>query len=80
MKTDFNFPNKYLIRPVIFRPDFNSTSEVITANQAWSLFFTGGQEDKALGYNAEYGRFFTNLLMAIAVSGAIGALIFTNLV
>lgn len=79
MKTDFNFPSKYMMGPVIFRPDFNSPSEVITANQAWSLFFTGGQEDKALGYNPEYGRFLTNLLMAIAVSGAIGALIFTNL-
>lgn len=79
MKTDFNFPGKYLMGPVVFRPSFNEQSEEINANQAWSLFFTGGQEDKALGFNTEAGRFFTNLLMAIAVSGIVGALVFNNI-
>lgn len=79
MKTDFNFPGKYLMGPVVFRPSFNEQSEEISANQAWSLFFTAGQEDKALGFNTETGRFFTNLLMAIAVSGVVGALVFNNI-
>ncbi len=80
MKTDFNFPNQYLIGPVVFRPEFNSQTEVINANQAWSLFFTAGQEDKVLGFNTEVGRFFTNLLMAIAVTGALWNLVFSNLI
>ncbi|EKQ66948.1 hypothetical protein OsccyDRAFT_4764 [Leptolyngbyaceae cyanobacterium JSC-12] len=78
MKTDFNFPDKYLIGPVVFRPEFNAQSEVITANQAWSLFFTAGQEDKALGFNAEAGRFFTNLLLAIAAVGVLWAVLFST--
>jgi hypothetical protein len=78
MKTDFNFPGKYLMGPVVFRPSFNEQSEEINANQAWSLFFTAGQEDKALGFNTEAGRFFTNLLMAIAVSGIIYSLFFSS--
>ncbi|QZZ19894.1 hypothetical protein J5X98_21715 [Leptothermofonsia sichuanensis E412] len=78
MKTDFDFPNKYLIGPVVFRPEFNAHSEVISANQAWSLFFTAGQEDKALGFNAEAGRFFTNLLLAIATAGVLWAVLFSN--
>jgi hypothetical protein len=80
VKTDFDFPNKYLIGPVVFRPGFNAQSEVITANQAWSLFFTAGQEDKVLGFNAEAGRFFTNLLLAIGASGVLWAVLFNNVV
>ena len=79
MKTDFKFPNYYLLGPVVFRPSFNTPSEVINANQAWSLFFTAGQEDKALGFNQESGRFFTNLLIAVGVAGALGAIIFSNI-
>ncbi|MCT7993056.1 hypothetical protein [Laspinema olomoucense] len=79
MKTDFNFPGKYLMGPVVFRPSFNEQSEEINVNQAWSLFFTAGQEDKALGFNTEAGRFFTNLLLAIGVSGIIWALLFNNI-
>jgi hypothetical protein len=43
------------------------------------LFFTGGQEDKALGRNAELGKFFTNLLIAITVAGSLGGAVFTHL-
>jgi hypothetical protein len=78
MKTDFDFPNKYLMGPVVFRPDFNNRAEVISANQAWSLFFTAGQEDKALGFNPELGRFFTNLLLAIGGAGVLWVLLFHN--
>ena len=78
MRTDFDFPSKYLLGPVIFRPDFNAQAEALTVNQAWSLFFTGSQEDKALGFNPEAGRFFTNVLAAIVVSGALWAAFFTG--
>lgn len=78
MKTDFDFPNKYLIGPVVFRPDFNAQAEVLNVNQAWSLFFTAGQEDKVLGFNTEAGRFFTNLLLAIATAGVLWAALFNS--
>ncbi|PSB20476.1 hypothetical protein C7B76_06360 [filamentous cyanobacterium CCP2] len=77
MRTDFDFPKQQLLGPVIFRPDFNQF-EGIGANQAWSLFFTAGQEDKALGFNAEAGRFFTNTLIAIGVAGTLWATLFRN--
>lgn len=77
MISDFDFSNRDLFGPVIFRPSFNQ-AEAINANQAWSLFFTAGQEDKKLGFNAEAGRLFTNLLAAIVVTGVIGGAIFTS--
>jgi hypothetical protein len=80
MKTDFDFPNKDLIGPVVFRPDFNSQAEVLDVNQAWSLFFTAGQEDKVLGFNTEAGRFFTNLLLAIVTAGVLWSALFNNVI
>lgn len=80
MKTDFDFPSKYLVGPVVFRPDFNAQAEALDVNQAWSLFFTAGQEDKVLGFNTEAGRFFTNLLLAIATAGVLWASLFNNVV
>ncbi|NMF63946.1 hypothetical protein DP113_24330 [Brasilonema octagenarum UFV-E1] len=77
-KTDFNFPKNELVGSVVFRPDFNK-SEVITVNQAWSLFFTAGQEDKALGTNPELGRFFTYLFIGVGVAGTLWATIFNSL-
>ncbi|WP_414544276.1 hypothetical protein [Nostoc sp. CCY0012] len=78
MKTDFDFPKKDLIGPVVFRPDFNNF-ETINANQAWSLFFTAGQQDNSLGQETELGKFFTNVLIAIGVSGTLWATFFRNL-
>jgi hypothetical protein len=78
MKTDFDFPKKDLIGPVVFRPDFNSF-EQINANQAWSLFFTAGQDDQGLGQQTELGKFFTNLLIAFGVTGSLWATFFSNL-
>lgn len=78
MKTDFDFPNKYLIGPVVFRPDFNAQSEVISANQAWSLFFTAGKDDKMFGSNTEAGRFFTNLLLAMGAAGVLWVALFNS--
>jgi hypothetical protein len=77
MRTDFDFRNASLFGPVAFRPDFNNFQE-INASQAWSLFFTGSNEDKALGPNPESGRFFTNALVAIVVAGALWAAFFTG--
>jgi hypothetical protein len=79
MRTDFDFPQQQLLGPVVFRPDFNQF-EGIGSNQAWSLFFTAGKEDKALGLNSEAGRFFTNLLLAIGVAGTLWATLFKNVV
>jgi hypothetical protein len=42
------------------------------------LFFTGGKEDKTLGFNPEAGRFFTNVLIAIVVSASIISAVLTN--
>jgi len=78
MRTDFDFPKKDLLGPVVFRPDFNNF-EKINTTQAWSLFFTAGKEDKVLGQNDEFGKFFTNLLIAIGVAGCIWGTVFTVL-
>jgi hypothetical protein len=75
MRTDFDFPQQQLLGPVVFRPDFNQF-EAIGTNQAWSLFFTVGKEDKALGVNAEAGRFFTNVLIAIGAAGILWTTLF----
>lgn len=78
MRTDFDYPNKDLLGPVVFRPSFNKF-ETINVNQAWSLFFTAGREDKALGQEIELGRFMTNLLIASGVTGTIWSIYFTYL-
>ncbi|MFP4123201.1 hypothetical protein [Coleofasciculus sp.] len=79
MKTDFDsFTNKDLFRPVIFRTDFNNFDS-LTLNQAWSLFFTAGQEDKVLGLEPEFGRFFNNLLIAVGVTGTLAALFISTI-
>lgn len=77
MKTDFDYPKKDLIGPVVFRPDFNNFAK-INANQAWSLFFTAGQDDKSLGQQAELGNFFTNVLIAITVAVALWPIFLSN--
>ncbi|MGV0102155.1 hypothetical protein [Nostoc sp. DSM 114167] len=78
MRTDFDFPKQDLIGPVVFRPDFTNF-EKINLNQAWSLFFTAGQDDKALGQEIELGKFFTNLLIAVGVTGILWGTFFSNL-
>ncbi len=78
MKTDFDFPRRDLIGPVVFRPDFNNF-ETINANQAWSLFFTAGKQDNNLGQETELGKFFTNVLIATGVTGTLWATFFRTL-
>ncbi len=78
MRTDFNYPSKYLVSSVVFRPSFNNF-EKINLNQAWSLFFTAGQEDKVLGTEVELGKFFTNILIAVAVTGTLWGIYFNHM-
>jgi hypothetical protein len=78
MKTDFDFPKAELIGPVAFRPNFNDSQEPLNATQAWSLFFTAGNADNALGFEPEVGRFFTNVLIGIGVSGILLSAIFLH--
>lgn len=78
MKTDFDFPQKDLIGSVVFRPNFNNF-ETINANQAWSLFFSAGKDDSKLGRQVELGRFFTNLLIAVGVTGTLWGIYFNHI-
>ena len=71
------YQNKDLFAPVVFRQDFNDFAP-INGNQAWSLFFTGGQEDKQLEGSPELGRFFTFTLMAIAATGFVWSYFFSH--
>lgn len=75
MKHDLDYNSRELFGPVVFRPDFNSF-KTINASQAWSLFLTGGREDKELGSSAQVGLFFTSTLFALVASGVAGTLIF----
>lgn len=70
MKTDLNIALSYAGAPAaVFNPDFNDFAR-ITANQAWSLFFTAGRVDGALGNNSEQGRFFNYILFGIVLAVA----------
>lgn len=71
--------NKELFAPVVFRSEFNDFED-ISANQAWSLFFSAGKEDKSLGFNPEAGRFFTNTLIGIIVAGALIGGVLTDVI
>ena len=77
MITKFNYEGQDLYTAIIFRDDFQETP--ININQAWSLFFSAGQEENELGNNPEYGWFLNNLLIAVAISGMIGTLIFASI-
>ena len=76
MGTNFEYNQKNLYTPVVFRSDFNNAT--LNLNQAWSLFFTAGDEEGFLGANPQKGLFFSNLLMAIVATGIIGAVLFNN--
>ena len=79
MNSDSNsYTSKDLSAPVVFQSEFNSFQS-LNASQTWSLFFTAGKEDEKLGLDPKAGRFFTNLLIAIVMSGSLGQIIFTQL-
>lgn len=76
MKTDFDIARSYRFVPAtVFNPDFNNSTP-ITATQAWSLFFTAGRDDAAIGENPELGRVFNSILIAIVVAVALGSFVF----
>ncbi|MBD6619755.1 hypothetical protein FNW02_29055 [Komarekiella sp. 'clone 1'] len=74
MNNDLDFKSPELFGSVVFRPDFNSF-KTINASQAWSLFFTGGREDKKLDSNPRISLFFTSILLVLGVSGFARAVI-----
>jgi hypothetical protein len=76
MRTDLNFRNDNFMGSVLFRPQFNNFQE-INATQAWSLFFTGSREDKALGFKPTAGKFFNHLILALVTGGMLWAILFT---
>lgn len=77
MKTDFDVARSYQLAPAtVFNPEFNN-SLPITATQAWSLFFTAGRDDTALGNNPELGRLLNNTLIAIVAAVALSSFVFT---
>ncbi len=73
METRFAYEGQDLYTPVVFRSDFNNFAK-LSATQAWSMFFTASQEERALGSNPEVGRFFTNLLIAAGVAFVVGSI------
>jgi hypothetical protein len=76
MKTDFDIARSYAAAPsAVFNPDFNNFA-TISANQAWSLFFTAGRDDTLLGSNPELGQFFNNVLLATISAVVLGACYF----
>lgn len=77
MKTNSTFDQSNFFASTVFNADFNNFAP-ITANQAWSLFVTIGQNDAALGDNPEIGLFFNNITIAIVAAFIVGASIFSS--
>lgn len=76
-KTDFDITRSLVFAPTVFNSDFNEFAP-ITANQAWSLFFTAGRSDAALDAHPELGRLFNNVLKAIVLTFVAGAFVFRS--
>lgn len=76
-KTDFDIARTFVFVPTVFNTDFNNFAP-ITANQAWSLFFTAGRNDAALDAHPELGRLFNNILKAVILSFVAGAFVFRS--
>jgi hypothetical protein len=75
MRTDLDFGTKNLFGPVVFRPDFNQFATV-GSDQAWSLLFSAGKEDKAFADNRELGLYLNYILGTLVVAGALGSIFF----
>jgi hypothetical protein len=73
--TDVDLTNPFILSPIIFRPGFNHF-EKINATQAWSLFFTRGKKDKALGLSFTVGRFYNLSLIATVIAGILWIFLF----
>ena len=75
MKTDLDFRNPDLFGHAAFRSTFNNF-ENINSTQAWSLLFTAGQNDAALGINPAVGNVFNSLLLAAVGTGILSTIVF----
>ncbi len=75
MRTNVSLTNPSLLSPVVFGLSFNNFQK-INATQAWSMLFTGGRENKALGLSSTVGRFFNLSLIAIAIAGILWTFLF----
>jgi hypothetical protein len=78
MRTDYDFKSPALFGPVAFRPEFNNFQQINLA-QAWSLFFTGSNEDKLFDRNPEAGRFFTSVAGVVVLAVAFWGISFTGI-
>lgn len=76
-KTDLDMARSFIFAPTVFNTDFNNFAP-LTANQAWSLFFTAGRDDAALDANPELGRLFNNILKATVLAFIAGAFVFRS--
>lgn len=75
MVNKFEYNPKNLFTPVVFREDFSEAT--ITATQAWSLFFSAGQEENLFGQENEIGWFYNNMLLGWGVFFALAAALFS---
>jgi hypothetical protein len=79
IRTDFAVASSYRFAPAtVFNPDFNNFAP-ITANQAWSLFFTAGRDSETLGSNPELGKLLNNVLLGVVSAFSLGAVTFFSL-
>ncbi|OKH17896.1 hypothetical protein [[Limnothrix rosea] IAM M-220] len=60
--------------PVVFQEDF--TGATITATQAWSLFFTGGNKTSKLGEKRMTGWLWNYFLLGAAFASAVEIILF----
>ncbi len=74
MINNLDFKSPEMFGAFVFSPSFNSF-KTINANQAWSLFFTGGREDQKLDSNPRISLLFTSTLLALGASGFVRPLI-----
>lgn len=75
-KTDLDIAQSYTgASAAVFNSDFNHFAR-ITTNQAWSLLFTAGRDDGALGNNPELGRLFNYILLGISMFVPLSSTIF----
>lgn len=72
---NLNVIYRHLSTPTIFRHEFNQ-AQTLSVTQAWSLFFTAGQNVDGLGTDPDLGKSFTNILLRVVVTGAVGSLIY----
>ncbi|MGB2924489.1 MAG: hypothetical protein WBB82_04255 [Limnothrix sp.] len=75
MVNNFKYDHDNMTTPVIFRKDFRNAT--ISATQAWSLFFSAGQEENLFGKEREIGWFYNNTLTAFCVTFALAAICFS---